>query len=275
VGAIYSAMALGLTTVYGILKILHIAHAGVYVVGAYFGFLAYALTGNILIAFASAALSSIALGLIIERLIYLPMIERPKHVLLAISIAIFVLLEELVANIAGHHPKGFYTSIPNVTFEFGGIAITSYQALVIGVVYTLSIIVWLVFSKTKVGLASRALIQDFEVTESMGVNKGRIIDFNFIVGSMLAGIAGVLVGIYYATIWPYMGDPVAYKSLIVIVLGGFGSIPGVMIGGLLLGVAESYLIAFLGRFLPRDAFAFIILILLLIFRPQGLFGRTE
>lgn len=275
VGAIYSTMALGLTTVYGILRLLHIAHAGVYVVGAYSGFVLYVLTGNVVLSFMGAALSSMILGYAIERVLYLPLIKKPKHILLAISIAMFILIEELVANVAGHHPKGFYTDIPNITMSFGEIVLTTHQALVVGLAYAASLAVWSVYSKTKIGIASRALIQDMEITESMGVNTKKVIDFNFLIGSMLAGISGILVGIYYSTIWPYMGDTVAYKALVVIVLGGFGSIPGVIAGGLILGIAESYLIALLGRLLPRDAFAFIVLILLLIFRPRGLFGKVE
>ncbi|MEM4488952.1 MAG: branched-chain amino acid ABC transporter permease [Desulfurococcaceae archaeon] len=275
VGAIYSAMALGLTTIYGILRLLHIAHAGVYVAGAYFGFMLYILTGNIVLSFGASALSSMALGYAIERALYLPLIKKPKHILLAISIAMFMLIEELVANVAGHYPKGFYTNIPNVIINLGEVVLTTYQILVVGLAYIASLIVWGIYSKTKIGMASRALIQDMEIAECMGVNSKRVIDFNFLVGSALAGISGILVGIYYSSIWPYMGDPVAYKALVVIVLGGFGSIPGVILGGLILGVTESYLVALLGRLLPKDAFAFIVLILLLVFRPRGLFGKIE
>lgn len=275
IGAAYVAIALGLTVVYGILKILHIAHAGVYVVGAYLGLAAYVATGNIIIAFGAAALGSALIGVAIERLLYLPMLEKPRHIPLMLSIAVFVLIEEMVANVAGHYPKAFHTNIPNNIYRLGGISITQHQILFMGIVYLLSFLIWLMFEKTMIGLASKALIQNLEIAEAMGVNRTRTVDFNFIVGSILAGVAGMLVGIYYTSIMPHMGDVVAYKSLVVIVLGGFGSISGAVVGGLILGIAETYLTAFLGHLLPSDAFAFIVMILLLIFRPQGLFGRAE
>jgi branched-chain amino acid transport system permease protein len=274
-GAVYVAIALGLTLVYGILQILHIAHAGIYVAGAYLGFVTYILTHNLILTFLVAATGAAAIGLAIERFLYMPVLEQPRHIPLMISIAVFILIEELIANIAGHHPKGFHISISNKMFKLGGVSITEQEILFMLIVYTLSFTTWLIFDKTKIGLASKALIQDMEVAEAMGVNAIKIIDFNFLIGSALAGIAGVLVGIYYTNIQPHMGDVVAYEALAVIVLGGFGSIAGAVIGGLILGISEAYLAAFLGTYLPRDAFAFLIMILMLIFRPQGLFGRVE
>ncbi len=274
-GAVYVAIALGLTIVYGILKILHIAHAGIYVVGAYAGLAAYMSVGNVFVAFLASAAASIAVGLVIERLLYLPLLDKPRHIPLMISIALFVFLEEMVANIAGHHPKAFHTDLPSTVYRVDGVSLTFQQLMLMMVVYALAAAIWLVFEKTRIGLASRALIQDIEVAEAMGVNTARIVDFNFILGSALAGIAGMLVGIYYTSIRPHMGDVVAYEALVVIVLGGFGSIPGAVVGGLILGVAEAFLTVFFGNLLPRDAFAFIVMILLLIFRPQGLFGRAE
>jgi branched-chain amino acid transport system permease protein len=275
VGAIYSTMALGLTTVYGMLRILHIAHAGVYVIGAYIGFSVYLLSKNILLSFIAAAVSSMIIGLAIEKIIYLPLIKRPKHILLVISIALFIFIEETVANIAGHHPKGFYTNIPNIIISLGNLVISSYQLIVIGISYTALLLIQIFYSRSKIGIASKALIQDMETAEALGINSRRIIDYNFIVGSILAGISGVLVGLYYSNVSPYMGDIVAYKSLVVVVLGGFGSISGTIVGGMILGICESYLTVLFGQILPRDAFAFIVLILLLIFRPQGLFGKME
>jgi branched-chain amino acid transport system permease protein len=143
------------------------------------------------------------------------------------------------------------------------------------IVATLSsvLLVWLLVNRTRIGLASRAVAQDSEMAQAIGVNVKTVIAFNFIVGSALAGLGGILVGIYYSQVSPYMGGLVAYKGLVVIVLGGFGSVAGAVLGGLILGISETLLVSAVGNFLPRESFAFLVLILLLLFRPQGLFGR--
>ena len=271
----YVAIALGLTITYGILKILHIAHAGVYVWGAYIGFLGYVYSGSVIIALLVASLGAALIGVAIERIFYLPNLEKPPHITLIISIALFILMEELAAKTFGYHPKGFTTHLPVYTWEIGGVVINSIQIMFLLIVYGASIGVWLWATKTRMGLASRALIQDIETAKALGVNVKKLIDINFFLGSALAGLSGVLVGIYYTIIWPYMGDVVAYKGLVVIVLGGFGSILGAIGGGLILGISESYLIAYFGDILPRDAFAFLIMIIILILKPEGLFGRSD
>ncbi len=273
--AVYVAIALGLTITYGILKILHIAHAGVYLWGAYIGYIAYVYTGSVILSLIFGALGAALIGVAIERVFYIPALDSPPHITLIISIALFTLLSELAAKTFGYHPKGFTIHWPIYSWTIGGVVINSMQIFFLAVVYSASIGVWLWATKTRMGLASRALIQDIETAKSMGVNVNRLIDINFLVGSALAGLSGVLVGMYYTIIWPHMGDVVAYKGLVVIVLGGFGSIIGAIVGGLILGISESYLIAYFGNILPRDAFAFLIMIIILILRPQGLFGRSE
>ncbi len=275
-GSIYAAMALGLTLVYGLLRILHIAHAGVYVVGAYAGYYAYISTGNPLLAVLAAMAASAAVGVAIERAIYMPMLDKPRHIPLMLSIALFIFIEELVANLFGHYPKGLHMEeFPTGSIVLGGVEIRVDSLTVLAITLAATLSLWLLLTKTKMGIASQALIQDPEVAMALGVNMPRIVDLNFVLGSALAGFAGLLYGIYYGSISPYMGDVVAYKGLVVIVLGGFGSIMGALLGGLLLGVAEEFLTAYLGYILPREAYAFIVLIALLIIRPQGLLGRSE
>lgn len=215
------------------------------------------------------------IGIIIERFAYLPLLDKPPYVPLVISIALYILINELSANVWGHHPKGFYTEIPSLRYTLFGINITSYQILVLAVIVPLIIVLWLIINKTKIGLASRALMQDIEIAKLMGINPKRIVDFNFFVGSALAGVCGALVAIYYAQVYPYMGDMAAYKALVVIILGGLGSVIGALVGGLILGISETFLIAYFGHLLPREAFAFVIMILILLLRPKGLFGKVE
>jgi branched-chain amino acid transport system permease protein len=273
IGFIYVAIAMGLTMVYGVLRILHIAHAGVYALGAYAGLTIYQATGNILAAGAVAIAASITVGYLIQRFVYAPVLGRSPLIPLTLSVAVFLLISEMIGIVWGYYPIGFHTQIPFTTYSYGEISITSYQLLVIVATLLSVLLVWLLINRTRIGLASRAVAQDSEMAQAIGVNVKTVIAFNFIVGSALAGLGGVLVGIYYSQVYPYMGGLVAYKGLVVIVLGGFGSVVGAVLGGLILGVSETLLVSTVGNFLPRESFAFLVLILLLLFRPQGLFGR--
>lgn len=276
VGSIYAATALGLTLVYGLLKILHIAHAGIYVIGAYAAYLAYSVTGSIVATIAAALLAPAAAGVVLARLLYMPMLGKPRHIPLMLSIAAFLLMEELIANIFGHHPKGFHIEgFPTEPVELGIVTVRPSSLVVVPVTVGLTLALWAAFQRSKIGIASYAVAQDMETAKALGVNLPLIVYANFAIGSILAGLAALLYGIHYGSISPYMGDVVAYKALVVIVLGGFGSIMGALAGGLILGVAEELLTSYLGNILPREAYAFIVLIALLIIRPQGLFGRPE
>jgi len=273
-GFIYVALSIGLTLIYGALRILHIAHAGVYALGAFFA-LSLNYFFNIWIAIILGSLIAGFIGILIERFAYLPILNKPPYVPLVISIALYLLISESIANIWGHYPIGFYTEIPLMRYEIYGINITTYQILLLFTIIPLIIILWLILNKTKIGLASRALSQDLEISQVMGINPKRVIDFNFFIGSILAGACGALVGIYYSQVYPYMGDIAAYKALVVLILGGLGSVIGALVGGLVLGISETFLIAYFGYLLPREAFAFLIMILLLLVRPKGLFGKIE
>jgi branched-chain amino acid transport system permease protein len=273
IGFIYVAIAMGLTMVYGVLRILHIAHAGVYALGAYTGLTVYANTGNILAAAVSAMGVSILVGHLIQKYVYSPVLDKPPLIPLTLSVAVFLLASEMIGIVWGYYPLGFHTGIPFATYSYGEISITSYQILVIFATLSSVLLVWILLNRTRIGLASRAVAQDQEMVQAMGVNVKNVVAFNFIVGSALAGLGGVLVGIYYSQVSPYMGGLVAYKGLVVIVLGGFGSVIGAVVGGLILGLSETLLVSAFGYLLPRESFAFLVLILLLLFRPQGLFGR--
>ncbi len=273
VGSIYAAMALGLTLVYGLLKILHIAHAGVFVVGAYAAYIAYSATGNIAIAVLASIAATSVYGVILAKSIYLPLMDKPRHIPLMLSIAIYLLTEEVVANVFGHYPKGFRFHGFGGSLNWGvlRIDVTGLTAILVTLASTLAL--WLLLKRTRIGISSQALSQDMETAKALGVNVPRVVYINFALGSAFAGIAAIMYGLYYGSISPYMGDVVAYKALVVIVLGGFGSVMGALLGGLILGVAEELLTAYFSYILPREAYAFIVLIVLLILRPQGLLGR--
>ena len=276
VGSIYAGLALGLTLVYGLLRILHIAHAGVYVVGAYTAFYVYSYTHNLVLSISSSMITSTILGFLINRIFYKPFLEQPRYVPLMISIALFIVIEELIANFFFYFSKAFQVNfLARKNIELNGIIIPYKKILVILTILVATLFTWVLTRKTKFGVASQAVSQDPEIAMAMGVNIPFIIDFNFMLGSALAGLAGFLYGYYYGVISPFMGGVVAYKGLVIIVLGGFGSVIGSYIGGLIIGLTEQLMTAFFPHLLPREAYAFIALIVLLLFRPYGLLGRRE
>ncbi len=275
IGSIYAGIALGLTLVYGLLRILHIAHAGVYVVGAYTAYMVYSATGSPLASMAAAMASSALLGFLINRLFYKPLLDQPRYVPLMVSIALFIVMEELVANVFGHYPKGFHVEFLSRDISLAGATVNTRKIVVFVIVLAATLLTWALTTKTRLGVASQAAAQDAETAMTLGVRIPLIIDFNFLLGSALAGLAGFLYGYYYGVISPFMGGVVAYKGLVVIVLGGFGSVMGAYLGGIILGLVEQVMTALYPHVLPREAYAFIALIALLLFRPYGIFGRRE
>lgn len=272
IGAIYAVISLGLTLVYGALRILHVAHAGIYVLGGYTGLVAYARTDNLLVAFLLAMAVSGLAGVVVQRWIYLPLLSQPRIVPLIASIGLFIAMEDLFRIAAGPYSLAFSVPLPVPPVTLGAVTLTPSQLLVFTVGVPLLGLTWWVVTRTKVGLAWRALAQDLEMAEMSGVDVRRAVGLNFLLGSALAGAAGVLVGIFFNAVEPTMGDMPAYKGLAIIVLGGLGSYTGAVAASLLLGVVEAVAIGTIGL-LPRDALAFIALILILLVRPQGLFGQ--
>lgn len=273
IGSIYALIALGLTIVYGVLKILHIAHAGVYAMGAYLGLWVYRFIPNLFLAMVvSMALSGVA-GIVIERFLYKSMLDKSRIVPLIASIGLFIAMEEAFRIISGPYVKAFPVHFKQKPWIFGSVRISAPQMLVFGVTIALLVLLWWVISKTRMGKALRAVSMDREMADALGVPTERIISLSFFISSALAGAAGVLVGVFYNSVYPTMGDIPAYKALAIIVLGGMGSIPGTILGAFLVGISETFLIGFVNIPLPRDALAFIVMIAVLMFRPYGLLGK--
>jgi len=272
VGSLYALMALGLTMVYGVLRILHIAHAAVFTLGAYGGLWAWHVTGSFWIALGCAMASAVAAGLAMERWVYWPLLGKPPIATLIASIGLFVGLEELYRIAAGPQPYAFALTPRLPELRWGPVLITPPQALVISVTAALLAALWLLLVRTRLGLALRAASQDRDMATTCGMNVRRVVAFDFALGSALAGAAGMLVGIYYNSVSPTMGDVAGYKGLAIIVLGGLGSIPGTVLGGLIVGVVETLVIGLVELPLPRDAWAFVAMIAVFLIRPQGLLG---
>ena len=273
-GSAYGLMAIGLTMIYGILKILHVAHAGVYTLGAYVGlFILAHVTGNFWVVLLLSMIATGLAGVIIYRGIYYYTIRRSPLISLISSIGLFIVMGELFRLVGGPYQKPFPAkfSFPLIYTNF--FIITPKQSLIIILTAFFLAVLYFILNRTKVGLGWQVCSQDLEMAGAVGVNTNRVIALNFFIGSALAGAAGVLMAYYRNLVYPTMGDMVAYKAFVVVVLGGFGSIKGGIIAGLILALAETFLGSLEGFNFPRDAIAFLVLILVLMFRPKGLFGR--
>jgi len=271
-GAIYALVTLGLALVYGILRILHVAHATVYTVGAYVGLGLFNLTGSLLVAFGGAMIFCAILGVLIERLIYYPLLKYPPYVPLIASIAVMLGMEELCRLVAGPYILTFPAKLPLPTIHLGGVTISPTLLAVYLVTTAVLTGLWYLSNKTELGLAMRATSQDMSIADAMGIDSHLVVSLTFVIGSAIAAVAGILVGIYYNQVYSTMGTVPAYKTLALIVVGGMGSVPGAVVASLLLGVAETLLIGYANIPLPRDALAFIAMIAVLMWRSEGLFG---
>ncbi len=273
-GSIYALISLGLTLVYGVLRILHVAHAGIYTIGAYVGLFTYNLTGSLVASlFVSMTVCAI-LGILIEKYIYYPLLKYPPYVPLIAGIAIYLAIEEVCRLIAGPYIISFPAKLPFESSTIMGITITAPQKLIFMATIIVLLFQWFLVTKTETGLAMRCTSQDIEIAGAMGINTQYIISLTFAIGSAVAAIAGILVGIHDNQVYPTMGEVPAYKSLAIIVLGGLGSVPGAVIASLLLGVIEALLVGYVSIPLPREALAFIAMIIVFMIKPEGLIGKN-
>ena len=274
VGSVYALISLGLTMVYGILRILHVAHAGIYTLGAYEGLLAFRLIGDFWLSLLVGMAGSALAGYLVERLLYMPLLHLPRIAPLIVSIGLFTAMEEGFRIVAGPHTLTYNASIGLGTFSWGAFRLTETQVLILLVTFGILIFLWAFLTRTRMGLAMRACSMDAETTSSFGANVSAIIALNFLLGSAMAGAAGVLIGVYDNQVWPTMGSIPAYKALAIVVLGGLGNIPGTVLASFIVGLAETFFIGILAIPFPRDAVAFIAMILVLMFKPYGLLGKA-
>lgn len=272
-GSVYALIAIGYTMVYGIIKLINFAHGDIYMVGAFFGYLVVSNLGlsfipSLLIAMIGCAL----LGVIIEKIAYKPLRNSPKITIFITAIGVSLLLENGFRLIFGPNPKPFPQLLNVQIYKLGGLQINSLQVTIVLVSIILVILLQYIVYKTKVGKAMRAASFDTEAAQLMGINVNNTISMTFAIGSALAAAAGVLVGMAYPRIDPYMGIMPGLKAFVAAVLGGIGVIPGAALGGLMLGVAETFTKAFISTKLS-DAIAFAILIVVLLVKPTGLMGK--
>ncbi|MCM3766694.1 MULTISPECIES: branched-chain amino acid ABC transporter permease [Bacillaceae] len=274
-GSIYALIALGYTMVYGIIKLINFAHGDVFMVGAFIGF--YAITGWGL-GFFPALIISMAFcavfGVLIERIAYKRLRNATRIAALITAIGMSLLIEYGMIFIRGAQPEAYPDDVvPNKAISLFGVQINSQSLFILLTSIVLMIILQFIVHRTKMGKAMRAVSLDMDAARLMGINVDKTISFTFAIGSALAGAAGVVFGVYYTKIEPLMGVIPGLKAFVAAVLGGIGSIPGAMVGGIILGVVEA-IVSAAGFSLWRDAAAFIILILILILKPSGIFGKN-
>ncbi len=274
VGSVYALISLGLTMVYGILRVLHVAHAGIYALGAYVGLLSFWFIGNFWLSLLAGMAGAAAAGYLVERFLYTPLLHLPRIAPLIVSIGLFTAMEEGFRLVAGPHTLTFNAQIGLGDVALGNFRLTETQVLILLVSFGILIFLWAFLTRTRMGLAMRACAQDAETASSFGANVSGIIAMNFLIGSAMAGAAGVLIGVYDNQVWPTMGSIPAYKALAIVVLGGLGNIPGTVLAALVVGLAETFFIGVLAIPFPRDAVAFLAMILVLMFRPYGLLGKA-
>lgn len=272
-GSIYALMALGYTMVYGVLELINFAHGEVYMVGAFIGlFLIQNSNVPFFLAFASSMAFAALLGVIIERVAYRPLRKAPRLAALISAIGMSIFVQNLLAVIMGPQTRSFPIPFKIVQISFGGMRLSSFDLLILLLSLGLMVGLHVLVHKTKVGKAMRATAQDRNTAGLMGVSVNRIISVTFAVGSALAAAGGMLVGMNFNSVEPWMGVMPGLKGFVAAVLGGIGSIPGAMAGGILLGTAEVMGVALL-RSEWRDAIAFAVLIIVLLVKPSGIFGR--
>jgi len=272
-GCMYAMIAVGLTLVYGLLRILHVAHAGLFALGGYLGLLITNATGSLLLAMPLAAALVGVLGMVIYRLCYQPILERPPYVALIASIGLFIAMEELFRLIFGPYGLTYNNPPLQSLIQFYGITLRAVDlAIVAGSVILLGGLAWL-SQNTRLGIAWRATVDDPQMAESFGISVIKVRYLNFFIGSALAGMAGIFISLLSNLVEPTMGGVPSYKCLAIIVLGGLGNVTGTLIASLVLGVIEAFGTIYIGDYLDRDAIAFAFLILVLMVRPQGLFAR--
>jgi len=276
-GSTYSLVAIGYTLVFGVLHLVHLAHGEVFMIGAFAGLQVVLLAGGgVAAAITAAAAVSAVLGVLVYLLAIKPIKARKGHFLAPMisTIGVGVVLEELATRAFGGEQVGFPVQMESYVWHLGAVTLTSVQLVILLVSLGLMFALHLFVTLTRVGMAMRATAESMTISHTLGIRSDRIIILTFAIASALAGVAGVLVGISFNSISPYMGVDIGIKGLAAMLLGGLGNVYGAMLGGLVIGIVEVSSVAYLSSSY-RDAFAFFVIIAVLLLRPRGIFGTTD
>jgi branched-chain amino acid transport system permease protein len=284
-GAVYALIALGYSMVYGVLRLLNFAHGDVYMVGAFIGYgVMFAflpeevpLIAPVLIIFLMLSVAMVGcglLGVVIEQFAYRPLRNSPRIAPLISALGVSFFIQNAIQLTLTAQFRNYETGKlipPDMVFDLGSARLSATRALVIISAIVLMVVLQYLVRNTRMGKAMRAVSIDREAAAMMGVNVDRVIVFTFFVGSALAGAAGVLTGMVFTRVWHFMGFTAGLKGFTAAVLGGIGNIPGAMLGGFILGLAESFAVGFVSA-TYKDVVAFVVLVVVLLLRPRGLLG---
>ena len=279
VGGVYALIAVGYTMVYGVIELINFAHGEIYMFGA---FIAYHLVTVYKVPFFVAGLVAVAtcavIGILLDIIAYRPLRNAPRLAALITAIGMSIFFQNLALIKWGAQIKSFpLESLPGfftkVAIRVGDVQVTWMQVFILVTTVLLMFMLHSIIHRTKVGTAMRAIAQDKRAAALMGINVNRVISFTFALGSSLGAVAGILVGVFYNAIWPTMGYVAGIKAFAAAVLGGIGSVPGAMLGGVVLGVAEVFGAGYLSS-AYRDGIAYAVMILVIVFKPSGLLGKA-
>lgn len=278
-GSIYALVALGYTMVYGIAKLINFAHGDIIMVGGYTVFLAIQLSifkAGLPLWFAiiPTIIVCTVLGVVIERVAYKPLRNSSRISLLITTIGVSLFLQNLFVKLFTSSARPVPSIFPSKSINFGGVHLSLATMITIISTIVLTYLLNLFVNKTKQGKSMLAVSEDYGASELVGINVNKVMTMTFAIGSALAGIASVLYVASYPQIQPFMGSMLGIKAFTAAVLGGIGSIPGAVIGGLILGMIEVLTRAYLSS-AYADAIVFLILIVVLLVQPNGLFGKLE
>ena len=271
-GGAYALIAIGYTMVYGILRLINFAHGDIFMMAGYFMIFAMA-SFPWYIAIPITLLATVILGVVIEKVAYKPLRSAPRMSIMISAIGVSYLLQNLATYLFTALPKG-YPEIPVLKkiYQFGDVSASLVTFITPIVTIVLVIILMQLINHTKMGMAMRAVSKDYDTAQLMGIKINNIISYTFVIGSLLAGIGSILYFTDRMTVYPFSGSMPGLKCFVAAVLGGIGSIPGAVVDGFILGMGETILTA-AGYSTFSDAFTFLVLIIMLLFRPTGIFGE--
>ena len=271
-GGAYALIAIGYTMVYGILRLINFAHGDIFMMAGYFMIFAMA-SLPWYIAIPVTLIGTVLLGVVIEKVAYKPLRSAPRMSIMISAIGVSYLLQNLATYLFTALPKG-YPEIPILKkiYQFGDVSASLVTFLTPVVTIVLVILLMQLINHTKMGMAMRAVSKDYDTAQIMGIKINTIISYTFVIGSLLAGIGSILYFTDRMTVYPYSGSLPGLRCFVAAVIGGIGSIPGAVVGGFILGMAETIITA-AGYSTFSDAFTFLLLVIMLLFRPTCIFGE--
>lgn len=277
-GFLYALVGIGLSMVYGILRMINFAHGDILMVGAFLALPVSALGAPAWLVLVAGVAGATLMGLVVQWTIYRPLLKSPEVTLLVASLGVSLLLQNLVLMLTSPQPKRPAPApFLDQPFQVGEIVLRNVDIAIVVIAVAAMLATHLFLKYTRDGRALRALAQDMNAARMMGVRVPFMVMICFLIGSALAGVAGVLTGYKYGALTPLSGFLPGLKGFVAVVIGGIGSFPGAVVGGIVLGLLEMFIVGYLPDALAqyRDAYVFLVLILVLLVRPSGLFGKPE